>query len=384
MTGPRVAIVTDTVDDTNGVALGLRRLVEAATRCGHAVHLVGPANPAARAGDTVVRFPAAMSAVLPFYASMTWSVPELPPMIDWLRRHADLVQVATPGPMGTAALVAARMLGLPVVAQYHTEVAEYAARMTGMPMLRMLVEPFVGWFYQQANLCLAPSQAVERRLATLGVSPDRIVRVRRGVDLQLFHPGRRARAALAPFGIAADTPVALYVGRLSKEKNLEALQAAWTIVQTTRHDARLLVVGEGPCPNLVAGPGVIAIGPRFGADLATIFASADAFVFPSTTETFGNVVVEAAASGLPCIVSSEGAAHEHVIAEVTGTIVDASQPAALAAAIVRLFDDGGLRGRMGHAARMHAAAYDLDHAVGSTWDIYRSMQQATARVELAS
>ncbi|MEO8707031.1 MAG: glycosyltransferase family 1 protein, partial [Kofleriaceae bacterium] len=381
MMRPRIAIVSDTVDDTNGVAFGLRRLVDSATRAGHAVHLVGPANPAVT--DSVVRIPAAMTAALPFYADMTWSVPELPPLIMWLAANADLVQVATPGPMGIAALVAARMLGLPLIAQYHTEVAEYAARMTGMPMLGMLVEPIVGWFYKQTDLCLAPSATVERRLASFGVPTDRIVRVRRGVDLELFHPIRRDRGALARYGIEVDTPVALYVGRLSKEKNLEALQAAWQLVHAARPDARLVVVGEGPQPNLVTGPGVIAAGPLFGDQLAAMFASADVFAFPSETETFGNVVVEAAASGLPAVVARAGAAHEHVVDGVTGEVVDAKPPA-IATAVLALFADHARRLRMGLAARTHAAGYNLHGAVSATWDIYRDVLRARTVLEAAS
>jgi glycosyltransferase involved in cell wall biosynthesis len=364
---PRVAIISDTVDDTNGIAIGLRRFVAASRRAGHDIHLVG----AERAGvvDEIVRMPAAMTACLPIYPDMTWSVPELPPLVAWLSRSADLVQLAAPGPLGIAGLIAARMLGLPVVAQYHTEVAEYAARMTGMPMIRGIVEPIVGWFYKQADLCLAPSQAVEARLAGFGVAADHVYRVQRGVDLDLFHPRRRDRSALARFGIAGDEPVALYVGRLSKEKNLDVLAAAWAIVHAARPDARLIVVGgEGPLVGTFRAPGMIEAGGLYGAELATVFASADVFVFPSETETFGNVVVEAGASGLPAIVATAGAAHEHVIDGVTGHVVDGRDR--IAATLLALFADPALRARMGAAARGHVTRYDLDAAVRSTWNIY--------------
>src|SRR5262249_34882314 len=123
MVSPRVAIISDTVDNIDGVAVGLRRLVAASRRAGYAATLIGPASE--QRGDGVVRIPAAMSAALPFYPGYTWSVPELPALAAQLA-GADLVQLATPGPMGLAGLVAGRMLGLPVIAQYHTEVTEYA------------------------------------------------------------------------------------------------------------------------------------------------------------------------------------------------------------------------------------------------------------------
>ena len=368
MIEPRVAVISDTADNIDGIALGLKRLVSASRHSGRAMTLVGPAGTAS--SDDVVRIASAMTAALPIYPDYTWSVPELPPLVAHLARTADLVQVATPGPMGLAGLIAGRMLGLPVIAQYHTEVAEYAARLTGMPFVKALVEPFVGWFYKQADLCLAPSRAVEARLAALGV--ERVLRVPRGVDLALFDPARRDRASLARWGVGAG-PVALYVGRLSREKNLDALAAAWREVHATRPDARLLVVGDGPQPKLVDGPGVIATGVLHGAELATAFASADVFAFPSETETFGNVVVEAAASGLPAVVANAGAAHEHVIDGVTGAVVAAGDRGALARALGDLLDDGERRRRLGAAARAHATRYDLDAAVAATWGIYRDV-----------
>jgi glycosyltransferase involved in cell wall biosynthesis len=380
---PRVAIVSDTIDDINGVALGLRRLVAAADRAGHAASLVGPqaAGAPLRDGggdDAVVRISAALSASLPFYPGMTWSVPELPALAAHLSRSADLVQLATPGPMGIAGLIAARMLGLPVIAQYHTEVAEYAARLTGLPMLGGIVGSIVGWFYQQAELCLAPSEAVVQRLSSLGVPAERIRRIRRGVDLERFQPARRDRGALARYGVG-DGPVALYVGRLSREKNLDALNRAWAVVHAARPDAHLLVVGEGPFGSGVGGAGVISAGPLFGDELAAVFASADVFAFPSETETFGNVVVEAAASGLPAVVASAGAAHEHVADGETGLVIDGKDPRSLADALLALFADPARREAMGRAARAHAARYDLDGAVRSTWDLYRELWERRVR-----
>jgi glycosyltransferase involved in cell wall biosynthesis len=383
---PRVAIVSDTVDDINGVALGLRRLVAAANRAGCTASLVGPGpgprpgpGPAADGGppapgdDAVVRISAALSAALPFYPGMTWSVPELPALAAHLARSADLVQLATPGPMGIAGLIAGRMLGLPVIAQYHTEVAEYAGRMTGLPMVRDLVEPVVGWFYRQAELCLAPSEAVVQRLRSFGVPAERICRIQRGVDLELFQPARRDPGVLARFGIRGGGPVALYVGRLSREKNLDALYRAWAQVHAARPDAHLLVVGEGPLASTLQAPGAIAAGPLFGDELAAVFASADVFAFPSETETFGNVVVEAAASGLPAIVASAGAAHEHVVDGETGLVIDGADPRSLARALFALLGDPARRAAMGRAARAHAARYDLGGAVRATWDLYREL-----------
>jgi glycosyltransferase involved in cell wall biosynthesis len=374
---PRVAVISDTVDNVDGVAIGLRRLVAAANRAGHAMSLVGPAigpHPEDHEdhNDEVVRIRSALNASLPIYPEYVWSVPELPELVRYLARSADLIQLATPGPMGIAGLIAGRMLGLPIIAQYHTEVAEYAARMTRLPFLRDLVAPIVGWFYQQAEVCLAPSRTVGERLVALGVAADRVCQIQRGVDLALFDPARRDRAALARHGVGPG-PVALYVGRLSREKNLKTLAAAWQLVRAARPDAQLLVVGDGPYARKLAGNGIIRAGALFEQELAQVFASADLFVFPSETETFGNVVVEAAASGLPAVVAAAGASHEHVIPGVTGEVIDGRDRAAWARTIIGLLDASERRAGMGAAARAHAARYDLARAVDATWEIYTTV-----------
>jgi len=250
-----------------------------------------------------------------------------------------------------------------------------------LPFVKDLVGPFVGWFYQQADLCLAPSSAVADRLVSLGVPVARVCRVRRGVDLALFDPARRDRSMLARYGISAAAPLALYVGRLSREKNLDALRTAWLAVHAERPDARLLVVGEGPQPTRLDGPRVDRTGALHGTELATVFASADVFAFASETETFGNVVVEAAASGLPAVVASVGAAHEHVVDGETGIVANGAP--ALARAISALLGDPQRRTRMATAARERARGYDLEAAVAATWSIYRDVA-ALARAKVAS
>jgi glycosyltransferase involved in cell wall biosynthesis len=378
---PRVAIVSDTVDDINGVAFGLRRLVAASRRAGHEIQLVGPAKTGVV--DDVVRMKSAMTASLPFYRDMTWTVPEMGPLTAWLARNADLVQIALPGPMGVSALIAARRLGLPVIAQYHSEVAEFAARMTGLPV-RGIVGPLVAWFYRKADVCLAPSHAVTRRLASFGIPSDRVWRVRRGVDLDLFDPARRDRSVLERWGITNE-PVVIYVGRLSREKNLAALSTAWTRVHRERPTAKLLIVGgEGPLTGTFRAPGMIETGTLYNEELAAVFASADVFAFPSETETFGNVVVEAAASGIPAIVAAAGASKEHVVAGTTGFVIDGGHADQLAHRIVELIDDAPLRARMGAAARAHVARYAMSAAVADTWSIYERVLAARVPMKVAA
>ena len=165
--------------------------------------------------------------------------------------------------------------------------------------------------------------------------------------------------------------MALYLGRLSREKNLVLLLEAWAALHAVRPDARLLLVGDGPLAGALRGPGVVQAGALHGAELATVVASTDLLAFPSETETFGNAVVEAQAAGLPVVVSTRGAAHEHVLPGVTGEVVDCRWPFALTDALLGLLGDPARRARMGAAAHRHAARYDQDVAAQETFALYR-------------
>jgi glycosyltransferase involved in cell wall biosynthesis len=374
---PRVAIVTDTIDDLNGVAIGLRRLRSAATSAGLPLWLVGPGDQDDVHVDAedIVRLPSRYSRELAVYRGMTWSLPFFIPLVRWLVEHdIELVQATTPGPMGMSAMAAARLLKLPVVTQHHTEVGAFAERLSG-PALGRMADAIASSFYRRSTLCLAPSRAAAETLLSYGVPAPRIVRVPRGVDLELFHPSRRDRAALARFGIG-DEPVIVYVGRFSREKNLAALLAAHRELLRSGVAPTLLLVGEGPNAAELNGDRVIVAGPLRGEALAAVLASADVFAFPSETETFGNAVVEAQASGLAVVVAPSGAASENVIAGVTGIV---APPSRFAGALRALLDDPEARARMGNAAHLHARRYDLTAAARGTFDIYRAVTRRTCK-----
>jgi len=368
-----VAVFTDTIDDINGVALGLRRLAVAAARTGYDLDLVGAGTQRRAFIDDrgVVRLPSMLRRSFSIYPEMVWAVPRPGALAKWLvRTRPDIVQCATPGPIGFGAMAAARSLGIPVVAQYHTEVAEYATRMIGRRS-GVAAGAVVSWFYRHADLCLAPSRNTAERLSSFGVEPARIALVPRGTDLSLFSPARRDRAALARFGVSPAAPVLLYVGRLSREKNLSVLLQAHALVRAQRPGTTLLVVGSGPVESALEGPGVVRTGPLHGAALGAVYASADVFAFPSETETFGNVVVEAQAAGLPVVVAAAGAAHENVAPGVTGLVADAGRPEAFAAAIEALLADPARRARMGTDAHRFAQRFDGDVAAARTFALYR-------------
>lgn len=387
---PRVAIVSDTIDDVNGVAIGLRRLATQAAAQRLPITLVGAA-PHAHLGevtvdaDGVARVPTILARRLAFYPEMQWAAPQVAALARWLvAAQIDLVQCATPGPLGFAALAAARLLGLPCIGQFHTEVGEFAARMSGDQRLGAATTRMAGWFYRRVDRCLAPSMTTRAHLLELGLAPDRVELVPRGTDLTMFHPRQRDRASLAAYGLG-DGPVILYVGRLSHEKNLHMLTTAFAEVRAQRPHASLLLVGDGPAAATLAGPGVVRAGYLHGAALAQAYASADIFAMPSETETFGNVVVEAQAAGLPVVVASGGAAREQMLPGETGLVVDGARPDRMAAALVRLIDDPLWRADLGQRAHRFAQRYDLGAATRATYALHqRVVADAAARAEAAA
>lgn len=378
---PRVAILTDTVDDTNGVSIGLRRLAAAAVAGGHDLRLIafGPGDHVVTDADGIVRLPAILRHRLADYPQMEFAVPHLPSLIGYLlENRIDLVQCSTPGPVGLMGLLAARTIGIPVVGQYHTDLPEYGTQLTGDPIVGAMLGQLVGWFYRAMDRVYAPSEAVVKRLDELGVRGDKVARIRRGVDLKMFSPSRRnaaGLAALVPDGGEAPLTV-LYVGRLSREKGVDGLLDSFALAAGSVPRARLVLVGDGPQAEALAARAagsdrVHFLGARHGEELAMLMASSDLFVSLSETETFGNTVVEAQASGTPVIVAGRGAAGENMIDGITGMIVDGRRPEAIAAAIRLLLREPAARRNMAVAATAFAQQYDMDSAAEATFREYR-------------
>lgn len=382
-TRARVAVFTDTIDDVNGVALGLRAVHAEARRAGFELQVVGCGRaPTLHVDDAgIVRVPSLFEHRLAEYPQMAWSIPHLVPILRFLtEQDIELVQCSTPGPLGIAALIAARITGTRVIGQYHTDVPEYALRLTGDPAAAAVVRGLVGWFYRALDRVLVPSRWVGEVVRGLGVPEDRMELVPRGVDLARFSPAARTADAFARIA-PGDGPIVLYVGRLSREKGLDRVLAGFAGALREVPNARLVIVGDGPLREELERTrpaGCTLAGEVTGPALAALYASADVFMFLSETETFGNVVVEAQASGLPAIVA-RGATSELIVHGVTGLAVDPSDPHEVHRALVRLLCDDELRRRMRREAVRHAQRYDLAGAVRELFARYtRMLHPATA------
>jgi glycosyltransferase involved in cell wall biosynthesis len=376
----RIALFTDTFNEINGVALSLKNQLELARKSGRDLTVItcDPVTKPPRGG--LKNFSPIGVYQLPEYPEQKIFLPPFLEMLDYCyKQQFTQIHVTTPGPMGLAGLALSKIMKIPVSGAYHTAIPQYAHILTGDNTIEELVWKYTAWFYDQLNLVLVPSQSTNRELSARGIDPKKISLFPRGVDTVRFHPSRRDVAFLKSRFKASDALKILYVGRISKEKNLHLLAEAFRRFAQTRADVELVLVGDGPflkeLKELLAGTPSIFTGYREGDELAAIYASCDIFAFPSATDTFGNVVLEAQASGLPVIVTDAGGPRENMLPDKTGRIVPAGDAEALLAAFEFLLEDLARRDEMGKTARLYMENRSCERAFDATWQIYRSIAQ---------
>lgn len=379
---PRVAHFTDTYYDVNGVARTLQQQRAMAQQLEKDYEIITCTAGKCRAQRGVRPFTAVGSFNLPEYPELDLLTP---PFLEMLHHCYEAgythIHTATPGPVGLAALGVARILNLPISGTYHTAFPQYAKTLTEDRYVEDMMWKAMIWYYEQLDAVYVPSKAFGDELLEHGINPDKITVYPRGCDIERFHPDKRRDILQAQFNVPADDAVnLLYVGRISKEKNLHLLVESFYTLYTEGVNARLIVVGDGPyreemAAALVDAPAVFT-GYVEGDALATVYASADVLVFPSTTDTFGNVVLEAQASGLPVIVSDKGGPRENLIDGETGLVVASDQPAALQDAMRTLCGDEALRKRMGIAARNYMNDRDFASAFDTLYAMYTDQEKA--------
>jgi glycosyltransferase involved in cell wall biosynthesis len=350
----RLTLVTETFPpEVNGVALTLGRWVDAFRARGHVVRVIRPRQPVdAAAAEYVHGLP------LPFYPGVRLGIVSPVRLRTMLLRSApDLVHIATEGPLGAAALMASVGMNVPLVSSFHTNFDHYLPHY-GFAGFEPLVATYLAWFHNQTAVTLAPGAGTCRRLASIGVARSAVWS--RGVDAEAFHPRYRDASLRRELGLADDSILLLYVGRLAAEKNLGALLDLYDrwrgqLGEAPRDRVKLVLVGKGPLAGRLAlrqSSGVTLAGEKRGADLARWYSSADVFVFPSRSETFGNAVLEAQASGLPVIGYDCQAVNERISHQIDGILAATDRD--FAAAVELLCNHPDLRARFGAAARAKA------------------------------
>lgn len=320
-----IAVVTETwPPEVNGVARALQIMVDGLLERGHSVLLVRPRQAADPAGgrlqaQNLVEYltrPIAVPGYRELQLGAAWpaTLARL-----WHANPPDLVHVATEGPLGWSAVIAARRLGIPVSSDFHTNFHAYS-RDYGLAWLARPVAAALRFLHNQCDCTMVPTGEMRRDLSALGFA--RLAIVGRGLDTRLFSPHKRSEELRSSWGCEPDDTVVLCVSRIAAEKNLDLFVRAVRSMRTINPRLKPVMVGDGP---VLAGlrkrcPDIHFAGMRTGEDLATHYASGDIFVFPSLSETFGNVTLEAMASGLAVLAYDYAAAHEYIVHGVTGVL----------------------------------------------------------------
>jgi glycosyltransferase involved in cell wall biosynthesis len=362
----RIAVVTETwPPEVNGVAMSMHRVVLGLQGRDHDVQLVRPRQalePDADASGGVDQL-LTRGLPIPRYPNLRLGTPQKRTLVRmWSQRRPDVVHLATEGPLGWSALQAAHHLRLPVTSDFRTNFHAYSAHY-GLGWLNRPIRAYLRKFHNGTHFTTVPTEALRRELTAAGFR--RLEVVARGVDCARFGPGHRSAALRAEWGADAGTLVVIGVGRLAPEKNLSTLLDAYDAIRARRPDARLVMVGDGPMRETLqrTRPDVLFAGQRTGDALAAHYASADLFLFPSLTETYGNVTAEAMASGLPVVAFDYAAAAQLIGDGETGRLVRFGDGRGFVEAAAGLATDDAARVAMGRRASDAVARLGWDTVV---------------------
>jgi glycosyltransferase involved in cell wall biosynthesis len=385
----RIAVVTETYPpEVNGVAATIAVMVQGLLARGHQIEVIRPRQP----GDGISPVPSLYAEHLvrgfpiPGYNSLRFGVPSTGSLIKkWRCNRPDVVQVVTEGPLGWSATRAARKLGIPCASEFHTNFDTYASHYR-LGWLSRPIAAYLRSLHNGTAVTMVPTRELGKSLETSGF--HRISVVSRGVDTQRFHPGKRNEALRASWGATPTCPVVVHVSRIAAEKNLDTLFRVFDQMALRRPDARLVVVGDGPerARYQRMYPQHIFAGLRRGEDLAEHYASSDLFLYPSLSETFGNVIVEAMASGLAVIAYNYAAPREHIQHGVNGLVATFGDEAALCTEACGIVSDFPRMERLRQTARTTAESFDwqrvLDALEGTLHDAIQPVRARAQKVAL--
>lgn len=366
----RIALFTETfLPKVDGIVTRLSHTVDHLQRLGDRVLVISPDGGLSEyKGAKIYGVP---GFPLPLYPELKLALPR-PSIGQTLEEfQPDLIHLVNPAVLGLGGLYYAKALGVPLVASYHTHLPKYLEHY-GLGMLEGLLWELLKALHNQAQLNLCTSTAMEQELTEHGI--ERVKLWQRGVDTELFQPDLASAAVRSEFTQGSpDSPLLLYVGRLSAEKQIDRIKP---VLEAIPH-ARLALVGDGPyrqeLKKIFADTPTYFAGYRTGMDLATAFASADAFVFPSRTETLGLVLLEAMAAGCPVIAANAGGIPDIVTDGINGYLFDPDDERGAIAAVQRLLADPAARSVLRHNARQEAERWGWSAATRQLHSYYQTV-----------
>lgn len=374
----RIAVVTETwPPEVNGVAVTLAKLVQSLSHRNHDVQLIRPRQ---TKGDAPLRDSSLEEVLMrgmpiPRYPELKLGLPSKKTLVKtWTLRRPDVVHIATEGPLGWSALQAAKVLKLPVTSDFRTNFQSYSKHY-GVGWLRKPIVAYLRKFHNATACTMVPTKELMRTLNENGFLNLKVVS--RGVDTQLFNLQKRDLQLRASWGADEKTKVLISVGRMAPEKNLDKVLQSYEALRSRGAPVKLVMVGDGPLREQFRQkyPDIIFPGMLVQSDLAAYYASADLFVFPSQTETFGNVTLEALASGIPVLAFDCAAARDWVQPNVNGWLVAENNPDGFVEKAVSLFQHPELLEQVTQSTRHQLVHLDWDQIAeqveGVFWNAIR-------------
>lgn len=375
----RVSLFTDTLGDVNGVCRFIQNVASRAQGTGRDLQVITSTRFPVPSSSNVFNFDPVFATRMPGYENLEICLPPLTRILRHIDRHQpDVVHISTPGSVGLIGMLAAKMLRVPVLGVYHTDFPAYIDDLFDDRAFTWTCERYMKWFYSPFRAVFTRSADYVERLGALGIERSRCTPLAPGVDTQAFSPRFRDPSLWSRLGLDPTSAKVLYCGRVSVEKNLPLLTKVWKLAQSrcarAGVRAELVVVGDGPYratmePEL-AGQSAHFLGFRFGAELAALYASSDFFVFPSVTDTLGQVVMESQASALPVIVTDQGGPKEVVRHGETGYVLSATDVNAWAQRVFELAARADQRRAMGEAAHRSMQSHSLDESFEHFWSVH--------------
>jgi len=374
----RIAVVTETwPPEVNGVAMTLAKLVQGLSHRNHDVQLIRPRQTKTDSpmSDASLEEVLMRGMPIPRYPELKLGLPSKKTLVKtWTLRRPDVVHIATEGPLGWSALQAAKVLKLPVTSDFRTNFQSYSKHY-GVGWLRKPIVAYLRKFHNATACTMVPTRELMRTLSQNGFANLKVVS--RGVDTKLFNIAKRDTSLRSSWGATDDTKVLISVGRMAPEKNLDQVLKTYDALKSTGQAFKLVMVGDGPLKEQFQKryPEIIFPGMLSQTNLAAYYASSDLFIFPSQTETFGNVTLEALASGIPVLAFDCAAARDWVQTGVNGWLVAENNPEGFAAQAVTIFNSKDLLDQITKSTRQQVVHLDWDQIAEQVesvfWDAIR-------------
>ena len=378
----RVALFTDTLGDVNGVSRFIRNAADLAITTQRDFTVVTSTNFTIPKQSNIINCAPIVATKMPKYENLELV---MPPFVTMMRQARELkpsvIHISTPGSVGLAGRIIASRMRVPMVGVYHTDFPAYIDKLFVNESMTEGCSAFMRWFYKPFARIFTRSDDYAKRLVALGIDERVLVTLKPGIRIDEFHPRFRDENIYARLGCFAQAVRFVYCGRVSVEKNLPLLGRVWPLVhqQLTQAGVRaeLILIGDGPyratMQEQLTQCDVRFLGFRYGTELSSLYASADVFVFPSATDTLGQVVMESQASGLPVLVTDQGGPKEVTRHGVTGLVLPASDDGAWVRAMVEMGTQRARRETMGAAAHAAMQHYSISKSFEHYWRVHEEV-----------